>query len=297
MHKSFLALIAIFLYQTAFATLSAEQEAQFRAYRDTLNIWSDTLINSQFEQNRTIASYRMIKTLKSALLQSGSYEYPFDSLPTVSVLQAEDMSFRIFTWQCKLNDEAFRYYGVIQTGGKSPKLFPLVDYSEFYENPDSIIVDADRWIGALYYNIIKVKAGKKTYYTLLGWDDNNSMSSKKYIDILWFDKAGTPKFGYPLFNPEKGKSPTRVILEYKNQASLSLNYYADEKKILFDHIVPLSGIEEGFYFNYVPDGTMDGYQWKNGLWEFINNIPYEKLEDGEAPISPHKPTPKLYQPK
>jgi hypothetical protein len=239
----------------------------------------------------------MIRTLKTALSKPGSYDYAFDSMPSISVLQADDKSFRIFTWQCKLTDEAYRYYGVIQTGGKSPKLYPLVDYSEFYENPDSIIVDADRWIGALYYNIIKVKAGKKSFYTLFGWDDNNSMSSKKYIDILWFDKSGMPKFGYPLFKPENGKSPTRVILEYKNEASMSLNYYPEESKILFDHTVPLSGIEEGFYFNYVPDGTMDGYQWKNGLWEFINNIPYEKLEDGEAPVSPHKPTPKLYQPK
>lgn len=297
MRKLLVIILGFSYYSISWATLTPEQIAQFQSYRDTMNIWSDTLINSQLEQNRTIASYRMIRTLKAALTKPGSFEYAFDSMPSISVLQAEDMSFRIFTWQSKLTDEAFRYYGVIQTGGKTPKLYPLVDYSEFYENPDSIVVDADRWIGALYYNIIKVKAGKKTYYTLFGWDDNNSMSSKKYIDILWFDKSGMPKFGYPLFKPEKGKSPTRVILEYKNEASMSLNYYPDEKKILFDHTVPLSGIEEGFYFNYVPDGTMDGYQWKNGVWEFINNIPYEILEDGEAPVSPHKPTPKLYQPK
>ena len=297
MHKLLILFLSLCTSTVSFATLTPEQTLVFDSYRDTLNIWSDTLINSSFEQNRTIASYRMIKTLKTALQKPGSFEYTFDSLPSISVQRAEDGSFRIFTWQCKLGNEDYRYYGVIQTGGKNPKLFPLVDYSEFYQNPDSVIVDADRWVGCLYYNIIKVKSGKKVYYTLFGWDDNNSMSSKKYIDILWFDKTGTPQFGYPLFKQEKGKSPTRIILEYKNEASLSLNYFADEKKIFFDHTVPLSGIEEGFYFNYVPDGTMDGYEWKNGLWEFINNIPYEKLEDGEAPISPHQPTPKLYQPK
>lgn len=290
--------ILIFIFTSkAFAQLSPEQTIQFKLYSDSLNIWSDTLINSSIVENKQIASYRIIKTLKNALLTKGSYNYPFDSLTSIAVIQPEDKSFRVFTWQLQQDENNYRYFGVIQMAGKTNKLYPLVDYGQFYQNPDSIIVDANRWIGALYYNITKVKSGKKNYYTLFGWDGNNSMSSKKYIDVLWFDKEGAPKFGYPLFLPEKGKSPTRVILEYKKEASLSLNYYAEDKMIMFDHTAPLSGIEEGFYFNYVPDGTLDGYKWENGLWRYISNIAYEKLEDGQAPNVQHKPTPVLYQPK
>ncbi|MCO5249675.1 MAG: hypothetical protein M9887_12090 [Chitinophagales bacterium] len=269
----------------------------FKIYHDSLKVYDYALINDSTEELRSAASYKIIKTLAKALRTEGSYSYSFDSLKSIAILTPDDNQFRIFTWQLSYDNGTYRYFGVIQTNELHPKLQPLVDYESFYEEPKHIIVDADRWIGALYYNMISVKKGKTTYYTLLGWNANNSITNKKVIDILWFDKDGKAKFGYPLFNTGKKETITRIILEYKKDAVLSLNYYPDLQQIFYDHLVSLSGSSNDEAFDKVPDGTLEAYEWKKGMWNHIDVVDYEKRKDGEAPnVIRDKQKPQLYQP-
>ena len=83
------------------------------------------------------------------------------------------------------------------------KLVPLLDYSEFTAKPEDSVRTRDRWIGAVYYNMIKTSHNGKNYYTLFGFDDNQVRSNKKWIDVLTFDSRNMPQFGGQ-FSFEKG---------------------------------------------------------------------------------------------
>jgi hypothetical protein len=267
-----------------------------RAYHDSIRIESDSLVNAWSELDKSAASMKLIRYFSKVLRVPGAYQYAFDSLSSIAILEPEDKLFRIFTWQLAYDNGTHRYFGVIQTNAAQPALYPLVDYSTLYQHPDSIIVDHDRWIGALYYKIIPVKSGKTTYYTLFGWNAGNVLSNKKIIDVLWWDDQGKPRFGYPLFDMLKGKSPSRITLEYKKDASLSLTYIPEEQSIYYDHLVPLSGKQGDFKFDYVPDGTLEGFVWKKGKWKQVEIIDYEKRQDGQAPNVIKEPSQPLYQP-
>jgi len=271
-------------------------EPTLQQYEQALLLFSDSLINASSEEQRAAASMQMIKVLSRALRQPGSFNYSFEQLESVAIVRPADSKFRILTWQLAFDNGTYRYYGVIQMNLPEPKIFPLVDYSSFYEKPDSIIVDHDRWIGALYYNIIPQVAGKKTYYTLFGWNANNVISNKKLIDILWFDDEGKPKLGYPIFQMIKGASPTRIIFEYKKDATMSLTYIPEETTIYYDHLVQLGGKETDFKFDQVPDGTIEGFIWKKGKWHQIEMIDYEKREDGDVPNVTKEQKQPLYRP-
>jgi hypothetical protein len=56
----------------------------------------------------------------------------------------------------------------------------------------------ERWYGALYYEVIPVKKGGRTLYTLLGWKGYSKAETRKVIEMLSF-KGGKPRFGAPVF--------------------------------------------------------------------------------------------------
>jgi hypothetical protein len=296
--RSFLISLLVMLAsgQWVLASEGTVDSVSIEQYEQALIFLSDSLVNARAEENRAAASMQMIKVLSKALRKPGSFDYPFGQLASVAVISPDDQQFRIFTWQLAFENGTHRYFGVIQMNLPEPVIFPLIDYGDFYEHPDSIIVDHDRWVGALYYKIIPQKAGKRTFYTLFGWDANNLISNKKIIEILWFDDMKQPKLGYPLFQMIKGQSPTRVIFEYKKDATMSLTYIPEESTIYHDHLVQLGGLTSDFKFNQVPDGTLEGFVWKKGKWQQIEMIDYEKREEGNVPNVIKEQKKPLYRP-
>lgn len=277
--------------------IPVESLIQLKSYNDSLKLYNHALINEASEELRSAAAMKIIRTFSKALRLEGAFHYQFDSLSSIAILTPEDKKIRIFTWQLEFDNGTYRYFGVIQSNDAQPKLQPLVDYGDFYEHLDAVIVDADRWIGALYYQIIPFKSGKSTYYALLGWDGNNVLTNRKYIDILWFDKEGKAKFGYPVFEMEDEKNLSRIVLEYKKDAVLSLSYYPEEKQIYFDHLVSLSGNEEPDAFDKVPDGTIEAFRLVKGKWRHVNIIEYQRRQNGEVPNVIKGQTKQLYRPQ
>jgi len=279
------------------AQITPDNHRQLKLYEDTIRMYGDTLINSKLKDNRTIASYRIIKTLTKALRIENSYYYSWDSLLPWKIIHAEDGAFKIFTWYAQSDEGMYKFFGTLQMKSDTLKMFPLIDYSEFTDHQQDINVDNNNWIGALYYGIKTVKSGKKNYYTLFGWDGNNMMSNKKVMEILSFNKQGQPRFGAPIIDMGNGKILNRFILEFAKEASASLNYNATEKRIIYDHIAPNGNSLEGFFANYVPDGTYEGFVWKKGKWRHVENIEYEKRTDGNVPNVGKVREFELYQPK
>ena len=78
-------------------------------------------------------------------------------------------------------------------------------------------------------------------------------------------KEDTAWFGKNIFI-NRTETTSRVVIEYNSRTSISVNYDDSKNRIVFDHLVPLKEQQEGFKAFYVPDGSYDCYQYKNGKW-------------------------------
>ena len=86
---------------------------QLMKYQDSLVMISKKLVNNDTEMERQNANVELIKTLVKALKIPHSFNFNFDSLKAVRVLNAPDNRFRIFTWCMQYDDGSFRYYGLV----------------------------------------------------------------------------------------------------------------------------------------------------------------------------------------
>lgn len=286
MKKFFLLLIIISSGTSSLlkAQLNAADSLFFQAYEDTINAYSDSLFYSKIEKNRIFASHAIAKNLTKALKRDNSFEYGFPNLKAISLIQPEDKTFRIFTYQLINNNNTYKYLGAVQLNSKSLKLIPLIDHSGMMTDDARMIsTDNKEWYGALYYGIHKVNAGKQVYYNVFGYDGNNALSTKKVIDVLWFANDGSIKFGAPIFDTGNKEMEFRYIIEYRKGVSASMNYSKEHKKILIDHLIPETPEGEGQYFTYVPDGSYVGLEWQKDHWVYIDKVFDFKLKDGEFP--------------
>lgn len=262
----------------------------FKTKQDSLKQFAFDIVNGKDAAVRFRSDSNFTRILVRALVQDNSFYFPFDSLKAISKLYSEDSSFRIFTWQVVKDDDYCRQRGFIQmrkpTGNQ--KFIPLRDVSEFTEADTDTIADPGGWIGAVYYRIIEKDYLGKKYYTLLGYDENNNRSTKKWIDVMRFDEKGIPVFGLPAaFSFAKDSVPkadvNRFLLEYKKDGRARVQYDEDMDMILFDHLISESN-EPNKKSTLIPDGDYEGFQWTNGQWLHIDKVFNFKLKDGEAPV-------------
>lgn len=295
MRNPFLVLSAFLLFSTAvFAQqkISPNDLRILQKKEDSLKVFAKAFLTEAETADRMRQDSLFIKTLIRSLQVKHSFHYPFDSVKGVSHLYAPDSTFRIFTWQLGFdNDYAFnRQRGAIQlqTPDGSLKLIPLLDYSEYADNPLDSARTRNNWIGAVYYNIIKTQHNGKNYYTLFGFDGNSYRTNKKWVDVLTFDAQNNPVFGSQQFfsfekDSFKRKPQFRYSIEYKKEASTTLNFDEDMKMIIVDHLVSETN-EPEYAWTFVPDGDYEGFQWVNGKWQHIDKVYDFKLEDGQFPM-------------
>ena len=270
------------------AKFSSTELKQFAKKEDSLKRFADSMINSESPAIRFRSDSNFVRGLVRALRVKHSFEYPFDSLRTVSRLYSPDSVFRIFTWQMKKDEYVLLQKGAIQmkTPDGSLKLFPLFDASMFTGNPQDSVRNRTNWIGAIYYKIVmKEHAGKK-YYTLLGFDDFSVSSNKKWLEVLTFNSNGEPVFGGPFisFKEDSVKKPVQVRfnIEYKKEAGTVFNYNPELDMIVFDHLISETDQPEK-KDTYIPDGDFEGFKWQNGQWVHVSKVFDFKLEDGAFP--------------
>jgi hypothetical protein len=282
----FLSLVSV----AATAQLSKETKASLKRCEDTLKLLANQMIHEREASQRFTADSSFIKTLVRTLKTPNSFYYPFDSLKTVSRIYSPDSNFRIITWQFMRDEAYFRQRGAIQmkTADGSLKLFPLIDMSDFTENPVDSVRSNFNWIGAIYYNMVMKTHNNKKFYTLFGYDDNNFRSTKKWLEVLTFNEQGQPQFGGRYFNypADEIKAPQpafRFVLEYKKDAAARISYDPEMDLIIFDHLVSDSK-DPSKKFTLVPDGDQEGFRWKDGQWVYIEKVFKTKLQDGQFPI-------------
>jgi hypothetical protein len=271
-------LVAFVLFAVFTATAQKKVPAtvqQLQKQEEEMRPFSDAIVNANETSDRGIADSIFTRALVQALKTPYSFSYPFDSLTTISRLYAPDSSFRIFTWQVMKDFTYYRQKGAIQfhTADGSLKLIPLYDNSPFTDNPVDSVRSNQQWIGAVYYNIVQKTFNNKNYYTLIGYDENDARSTKKWIEVLTFDGNNRPLFGGRYFNypADETKPPQpayRFCVEFKKQASAKLNYDPQLDMITFAKLTSESG-EPSLHHTLVPSGSYEGFRWVSGKWVYV----------------------------
>jgi len=263
---------------------------------ENMKNYASDVVNAPEMVDRFRADSFFTRALVQALKVPYSFSYRFDSLKTISMLYAPDSSFRIITWQVMKDFSFYRKKGAIQmhTRDGSLKLVPLFDYSSFAENPTDSVRDNLHWIGAVYYNIVQKTWNNKNYYTLLGYDENDARSTKKWIEVLTFDDKQQPQFGGRYFNyaNDNTKPPQpayRFYIEFKKEANAKMNYDPELDMIAIAHLTSETGDPKEKY-TLIPEGSFEGFRWTNGKWV---HVPLIREVDPRPNINPQQgPAPK-----
>jgi hypothetical protein len=244
-------------------------------YEDTLKVMAYKIMNAETEAEKQLANTAFIYNLKEVLQYEKSFKFPFDSLTTIARIISPDNTFRIFNWLLKRENGAYEYYAIVHYHNKKRKryeIISLLDNSANIRNAEHEDLDAKNWYGSLYYQIAYIKKAGRKYYTLLSWDGNDSYSTKKIIDVMYFSGKNKIKFGLPIFKKNKKESQKRIVIEYDARTSVSVKYKQKEQRIVFNHLVPPKKDLEGLEEYYIPEGTFNAYQYNKGKWWLKQDI-------------------------
>lgn len=281
--KKLIVILVSFLWINSFAKNDTINE-YFIIQQQKINELNQKLFHSKkiSDEEKNILNTQLLSIVEETLNKPESFDFGFDSLKKdIGILTSPDNTFRFFHWNIPLSDGTFKYYGFIQKKmlPKSQKnksgsmlLFPLIDRSNEIKSAELHIGDNKKWYGMLYYKIIPLKTKSKTYYTLLGWDGNDKISQKKFIDILYFDNNGIPKFGADIFEIPR-KNPKRIAFEYAHNCAFVLRYNEQMEMIVFDRLGPMEPQLAGqFQYYCTTDFEYDGFKIQKGKWLFVSGV-------------------------
>ena len=235
-------------------------------------VYSDTLSDVE----PVLDSIRSV--MRVALSEPGSMDFPWSGLNRIGRVSSEDLRVRIFTWHVMVDPNHYRYFGFVQVGLKKGKvrLYELKDNDKAQRGVMKLDQSMEEWYGKLYYQVLSNRYKRKTYYTLLGMDFNDSHSTIKSVEVIALQR-NEPRFAKELFFNGRDKVD-RVVLEYTDRVSISVRYDPELEMITYEHLVPLHPIYENNYEFYAPDGSYDGLEFSGGLWTLRKDIDARNLD-------------------
>ena len=274
----------------------AQKKHTVPVIEDSLRSIAAEIRKAESDSLKIALNNHYLTLLKKTLTSPATFNDTFDSLTTIGKIYSPDKSFRMYNWNLPKNDGTNMYFCLIQVKDKKKtRVMELSDVSDSLNDPDIRVLFSGKWYGALYYKILMNKVGSKVYYSLLGWDGNNSRMHQKIIDVLTFDGRRDPVFGAKIFRKYHTGANVRVIFTYSSSATMILKFdqqtiLTDQKKwngkknvfehekrnvwmIVCDQLGPLLEAQDGQPVYNVPLGdNFDGFVFENGNWNFIQNI-------------------------
>ena len=244
------------------------------------------------EANALEQSENILHELESASDLPDLFSYPFEATHIFKPVSS-DGTLRVFTWNYPKEDGTQLYFGCLfqKIGKKDSPTFIKFNFKPTnLPKWETKVYPEEKWTGALYYAIAPMKKGRKDpeAYALLGFNSKDNLSNYKLLDILTIS-GGSCKFGGNYFEV-KDKNPKRIVFEYSYQVTCSLKYYEKEQTIIVDHLAPRETIYEGFFPEYGPDGSYDGYKLEEGKWKYYPIIDIAPFVNGQAiPFSNPRP--------
>jgi len=264
-------IFSLFLFTNAL--LSAQED--FTQLELDLAFHADGFMNHVKPENRIRAYNNFAETLERTLSMKGSYKYPFDSLVWLSILQPEDKSFKLCTWQVEMNENEFQYHGFIQFKDNESNPIYLhheAENTNLFKYANSKPED---WIGAYYYQMREVgKKGKQ--YVLIGKQNSNAFTTRKIAEVLNVDtKSQTVSFGSPIFVKEKVNSKetfNRIVHAYSSDVMGTMSFDNELDLLIFDHTIAVMGRIPGQGPTAVPDGSFEAYKPKGDKWFYQEKV-------------------------
>lgn len=184
----------------------------------------------------------------------------------LKTISSPDGMLTLYTWHYSLSDATSQYGGIVIYGDEVTALYfndmPIVINQKYTD---------DNWCGGIYYDIIPIEKKGKQYYTLLAWDGNNGVTSKKIIDVLWFDRKGKAIFGHPFF--ENGRqTDNRVIIEYSAANSMVLDYDMEEEAIITNSLYVNDDKFSNVSEYYSANDAFNVYRFEQGAWVLYRDV-------------------------
>ena len=265
------------------AGVSPAQSVQY--YEEKIAYHHSQLAAASNDTIRELACDSMRIHFEKMLVLPEAMTYPFGAFKFCALISADERM-RLFNWNLPYQDGTHKYFGYVLVKEKKDKPHWYVELSDAIKDQDKIenrLLPQDRWLGALYYEIIPMTKKNCDTYTLLGWDGKDRLSTRKIIDVINIQNKKV-RFGENAFKAGENVRK-RMLLEYSEEVSASVKYYEREKCILFDHLSPKSPMMAGIYSDYGPDGTYDMLVLKKGKWELLENVDISKFVDkGSKPF-------------
>ena len=264
--------VVTILYLCLMAGLHLEAEAQ-SPEEDTLALYAEEMMMSNDLAVRQQRFEQIVSTLSDLLSREGLFDYPFERLERTSIVYAADSSFRIFTGQLFIDDDHYKYYGLLQHQSDPKHPIVLHDWSELIERPTEEIMGPDNWFGAVYYGLKDFEHAGKTYYLAFGYNGYQLFENMKIAEVISFDEKGRPTFGAPVFTNGEGLDQSRLVIKYAADVSVRLNFDEDLDLVAFDHLIPMKSPYKGKEVLFVPDGSYSGYHLDpEGRWKYIDKL-------------------------
>lgn len=278
------ALFYFFLFINVFAW-SQKNDTAFNklkiAEREIIQI--EKGFSSRKEADRIEANKKLLLAWDAIIDDPKILTYPFDSIKGISILSPKDKKFKLITWNLNKSDGTEAYFGyLVVNNSKRIKKglfkhetieeyehFKLLDRSADIKNPETYIGTTDKWFGMLYTSLVECDG----FYTLIAWDGNSKLITRKFVDVLYFKPDGTPVFGKDVFKFPR-KNPRRLMFEYSSEVTMSLKYNEKRNQITYSHLAPKEegSLLEGQYQYYGPDGSFDALELKKDKWVTVEDI-------------------------
>ena len=252
----------------------------FRQAEDSLVVLANQIPAPGGDQVRMQNHAAFSAYFEEVLSHTGAFDYPFDSLQTVSLLYAPDSTFRIITWYVPLSGQQFHYSGFLQLPGNEAaanELIKLQDNTGAIDSNSAGKLHAGKWYGAYYYELIHQEG--MDHYMLLGWKGDNPQTRKRVIEPLYLGDP-QPVFGKQVFS-EPFEDMYRVVFTYSARVSMSLVYENEPIRnrwgafpmIVFDRLTPTHHSLEGHKQFYKPEvNIFDGLFFDGNRWRFVGDV-------------------------
>jgi hypothetical protein len=233
----------------------------------------DRIVASNKDSVRIFLNDSLLLCIDEYVVSDSVFDHEFQGIRYLGQMKSEDSRVKIITWNLALRENPTRYYCYIihRTGKKgTPTLSRLIGETKYEAPQRETVYRQENWYGALYYGIGHFRLRGYDRYILLGIDYASPERTRKIIDIIGFDENGTLSFGAPYL--KRGANIyMREIFEYSADGVVTLRLEG-RKLIAFNHIAEFSTGHGDSQGGLGADFSFDGYKFKKGYWNFVENI-------------------------
>ncbi len=251
---------------------------------DSLEFWSDVMFNAKYAKHRILAA-PIVKRILISQVQNNQLDTTRLNADIVRI-RIPNSRIELFTWQVEGNSE-FDYHGFIKYEDGSIEILNR-------EQRDILRIRREQfnyanWYGAVYYHLIPVDFNQSNYFILFGFAQNSNQEKFRIIEVVSF-KNGQVVFGKPIFESldqdQEKELLYRQVIRYSNSASCALKYDEKDSTIIYDHIMNYQDPNEANRTYFYPDGTYEGFEFRNGNWKYIEKLKVEiqKSAPREKPV-------------